>query len=140
MSVFYLADSDGNPVTVEYATSGSACFDLRCTSDFVIDHKVIGVAGTGLFLKGNWDGYMLQVLSRSGLASKGIVVLNAPGIVDSDYKDEIKVILANFGEHYSFKKGDRIAQAMVVSCEQKPHYHSFKQNTRNGGLGSTGIN
>jgi len=56
-----------------------------------------------------------MVCSRSGLASRGIFVANAPGIVDPDYTGEIKVILFNGSQepHY-VRQGDRIAQVLII--------------------------
>lgn len=62
------------------------------------------------------DHCYIQVKPRSGMAAKyGITVLNTPGTIDSDYRGELKVILINLGEEdYTVKKGDRIAQMIVV--------------------------
>lgn len=75
--------------------------------------------GTGLFMAIP-VGYELQVRSRSGLSFKqGIVVVNSPGTVDADYRGELKVLLANISnETYELQDGDRIAQLVIVRCEQ----------------------
>lgn len=92
----------------------------------------------------------LHVCSRSGLALKhGIIVLNAPGIVDLDYKDEIQVILINLSnKEYSIKSGDRIAQLLSNTNEPirimyNGMYYTRKDllhysSKRVGGFGSTG--
>ena len=60
-------------------------------------------------------GHFLAVCSRSGLATHSIFVANAPGIIDSDYRGELKVILYNTGgSRYEFKHGDRIAQLVML--------------------------
>lgn len=61
------------------------------------------------------DGYEGQIRSRSGLVLKeGIFILNSPGTIDSDYRGEIGVILANLSdEPYLTNKGDRIAQLVI---------------------------
>ena len=61
-------------------------------------------------------GYEVQVRPRSGLALKhGITCLNTPGTIDSDYRGEVKVILANLGdEEFLIERGDRIAQLVVA--------------------------
>ena len=91
------------------------------------------------------------VCSRSGLAAKhGVHVLNAPGVIDSDYRGEIKVILINLGKTaFTINPGDRIAQLVVT-----PYYGALKQienvelvnisdlsltKRGTGGFGSTGI-
>jgi dUTP pyrophosphatase len=65
-------------------------------------------------------GYEAQIRPRSGLALKhGLTVLNAPGTVDSDYRGEVQVILANLsGESWVLKRGDRIAQLVIAPVAQ----------------------
>lgn len=62
--------------------------------------------------------WLVTVVSRSGLASKSIFVTNAPGIIDPDYRGELKVLLYN-GSHETFyvKHGDRIGQLVLVRAE-----------------------
>lgn len=61
------------------------------------------------------DGYYVQVCSRSGLATRGLFVANAPGIVDPDYVGEIIVLMFNGGfETQYVKHGDRIAQLVLA--------------------------
>lgn len=86
--------------------------------------------------------YEVQIRSRSGLAAKfGVIVLNAPGTIDSSYRDEWKVILHNTGNAaYTIKNGDRVAQAIVAevipSVWRPVDYIS--PSARNGGFGSSG--
>jgi dUTP pyrophosphatase len=63
-------------------------------------------------------GFAGLVLARSGLAIKhGISCVNAPGLVDPNYRGELRVILINHGsEIFSAEAGDRIAQLLVVPC------------------------
>ena len=98
---------------------------------------------TGVYLKdvlpeGIPETAFAMVCSRSGLAIKqGIAVLNAPGIVDLDYTDTIKVCIVNHG-HYPvhIQKGDRIAQLVFCSAYRRPEL--VKDEERTGGHGSTG--
>ena len=66
-------------------------------------------------------GYEVQVRSRSGLAVKhGITCLNTPGTIDSDYRGEVKVILANLGaEPFEVVRGERIAAALAAPKEDR---------------------
>jgi dUTP pyrophosphatase len=81
------------------------------------------------------------VLSRSGLAAKyGVFVANSPGLIDSGYKGEIKVILHNGGtELVNFKPGDKVAQLLVLP---KPTavglVYQSAEDRGSGGFGSTG--
>ena len=89
------------------------------------------------------EGYEAQVRPRSGLAFKhGVTVLNTPGTIDADYRGEVKVILANFGnETFSVTRGMRIAQmvvAPVTRVDWRPA-DALDETTRGaGGFGSTG--
>lgn len=89
-------------------------------------------------------GFEVQVRPRSGLALKyGITCLNTPGTIDSDYRGEVKVILANLGhEPFVIKRGDRIAQLVpaVVTRATLTEVSSLDETARGlGGFGSTGV-
>lgn len=123
-------------------TKGSAAIDLCAMWGAVIKSGATEVIGTGWAIELP-EGSAGLVLSRSGLAAKhGVFVLNAPGLIDSDYRGEIKVILCNGGEKdYVVMEGDRIAQLMVVGL---PEFEvaitdELAETERGeGGLGSTG--
>ena len=90
------------------------------------------------------EGYEVQVRPRSGLAIKhGITLINCVGTIDSDYRGEIKVILANFGkEPFIVNKGDRIAQLVIARYEHiEWELVNNLDETERGerGFGSTGI-
>ena len=90
------------------------------------------------------DGYEVQVRPRSGLALKhGITCLNTPGTIDSDYRGEVKVILANLGdEDFVINTGDRIAQIVVAPVTQgvMVEVDALDDTERGtGGFGSTGV-
>lgn len=122
-----------------------AAFDLvaNITQPVIINPGYTEVIPTGVKLGLTHPEYAL-VLSRSGLAAKfSISVLNAPGLIDSGYRGEVKVILHNSGlAPYKVQAGDRIAQLMIL--RQAPVIlnvtTSLDETTRGeGGLGSTGI-
>ena len=88
-------------------------------------------------------GYEAQVRPRSGLALRyGIILPNAPGTIDSDYRGELKVIVMNAGaEPFAIKRGDRIAQLVVAPVVQAQweEIASLDDTERGaGGFGSTG--
>ena len=130
-----------------YATLDSAGFDLRANTDMYYTLKPLERAlfKTGIFIEIP-KGYVGYVCTRSGLAiKKGLVVLNAPGVVDSDYRQEIGVILINLSnEDVSVLPGDRIAQ-MIISTYEKVKFNLVKDikelssTDRSGGFGSTGV-
>jgi dUTP pyrophosphatase len=126
-----------------YATNGAAGADLKAGEDGCIFPGEIRLVKTGVFLEIP-EGFEGQVRPRSGLALKyGITILNSPGTIDSDYRGEVGVILANFGkEVFEFKKGDRIAQ-LVFSKVEKIEFQlvdTFEETDRgSGGFGHTGV-
>lgn len=100
----------------DYKTSGAAGIDLPAELDEPILLKPMDfrLIKTGLKIALPY-GLEAQVRSRSGLALKhGIVVLNAPGTIDADYRGEIGVIIANLSkEDFIINPGDRIAQLVI---------------------------
>ena len=134
-----------NPMP-EYKTPGSAGMDLRAylPKDYIIlQPGQRAPIPTGLYIELP-QGYEAQVRSRSGLSIKnGLVVLNAPGTVDSDYRGEICVILMNMGsEEVTIHNGDRIAQlviAPVVQVEIEEVLKLGDTERGEGGFGHTGI-
>jgi dUTP pyrophosphatase len=99
------------------ATSGSSGYDLASAEDgdLTILPGAIALVRTGLAFELP-PGLEGQVRSRSGLAAKSSVfVLNSPGTIDSDYRGEVKVVLANFGTvPFAVFPGDRIAQLVFI--------------------------
>jgi dUTP pyrophosphatase len=90
------------------------------------------------------QGLEAQIRPRSGLALRnGITCLNSPGTIDSDYRGEIKVILANLGQDdFTIRNGDRIAQVVVAPVLQVDWVErsSLEETARGaGGFGSTGV-
>lgn len=129
-----------------YETAGSAGMDLRAA---LADDKPLTLAPgtralvpTGLRIALE-AGYEAQVRPRSGLALKhGITCLNTPGTVDSDYRGEVGVILANLGaEPFVIRRGERIAQMVIARYAQATmvEVDTLDETARGaGGFGSTG--
>jgi dUTP pyrophosphatase len=89
------------------------------------------------------EGWEAQVRPRSGLALKhGITVLNAPGTIDADYRNEVMVVLINHGqEPFEIHRGDRIAQllfAAVTCCTWLPVPEAATLGSTDRGLGGYG--
>ena len=85
----------------------------------------------------------MQVRPRSGLAFRhGVTCLNTPGTIDSDYRGEVKVILANLGsEPFAVRRGERIAQLVPapVARAALAEVDALDETARGrGGFGSTG--
>lgn len=127
-----------------YATDGAAGMDVRAIESGEIKKNEIKLVKTGIFLEIP-EGYEAQIRPRSGLALKhGITVLNSPGTIDSDYRGEICLILANFGkEDFVFQKGERLAQIIfseVVKAEFVLTDQLGKTDRNEGGFGHSGRN
>ena len=133
-----------------YQTLQSAGLDLQSQEDHVrLTTGRFATFDTGVYLKDVLpDAARIQlnphvvlcgmVCPRSGLAAKhGVTVLNAPGIIDLDYPDTIKVILINLGNYpVEIMKGDRIAQLVFTSSYRRAELVNDEERT--SGLGSTG--
>jgi len=125
-----------------YAHPSDAGMDVRSVADLVIPAGGHALVPTGLVAIIP-PMYEIQVRPRSGLALKhGVTVLNTPGTIDSGYRGEIGVILANFGDKdFSVSKGDKVAQlvfAPVVQPEIEETDTIDETDRGAGGFGSTG--
>lgn len=125
-----------------YATDGAAGMDVVSAEDLTLAPGARHAVATG-FAMAIPAGYEVQVRPRSGLALKhGITCLNTPGTIDSDYRGEIKVILANLGtDDFAIARGDRIAQLVPAAVQNAAldEVASLDETARGaGGFGSTG--
>lgn len=123
------------------ATPGAAGWDLTAAEDVRLEPGQAVVVPTGWAVEIP-PGLEMQVRSRSGLATKGVVVANSPGTIDSDYRGEVGVILINSGKAvFDIKKGDRVAQAVFAEVP-RVSLEVFTELTPtdrgSGGFGSTG--
>ena len=126
-----------------YATDGAAGMDIVAAEDVLLAAGARHAVATG-FAMAIPHGYEVQVRPRSGLALKhGVTCLNTPGTIDSDYRGEVKVILANLGsEPFPIKRGDRIAQLVPAPIQRAilDEVTSLDETLRGaGGFGSTGV-
>ncbi len=134
---------DGGAQAPAYAHDGDAGCDLRSSVDLVLKPGQRAMVPTGLALAIP-EGYAGFVQPRSGLAAKhGIGVVNGPGLIDSGYRGEVKVILINFddSEPFRIERGDKIAQLViqkVAKASFKPVEELSDTVRGDGGFGSTG--
>ena len=126
----------------EYKTDGSACFDFQACSNHVFKKGELHILGTGVRCEIP-KGWCLLVFARSSLGLKKLIIPNSVGVIDSDYRGEIKVPLMYFGdEDISIEIGQRIAQGMLVKVTQANLIikNSLSETVRgSGGFGSTGV-
>ena len=129
-----------------YAHEGDAGMDL-----YALEDRIIPVAGQfspqvvrlGLAVELPPHTEM-QIRPRSGLAVKGLTVVNSPGTIDQGFRGELKVILANLGDwQIAIKKGDRIAQAVIkevprVLVKEVEAFTSERTERGTEGFGSSG--
>ena len=136
-----LDHGEGLPLPA-YATHDAAGLDVVAAEDVTLAPGGRHAVATG-FAIAIPSGYEVQVRPRSGLAFKhGISVLNTPGTIDSDYRGEVKVILANLGsEPFEVRRGERIAQlvpAPVLRAKFEEVADLDETARGAGGFGSTG--
>jgi dUTP pyrophosphatase len=134
---------DGRAVLPTRAYPGDAGFDLYALEERVLAPGERASVGTGIGVEIP-DGQAGLVLPRSGLAARhGISVVNAPGLIDSGYRGEIRVLLLNTDRAapFTISVGDRIAQLVVVKVEapEVVEVEELALSERGaGGFGSSG--
>jgi len=130
-----------------YAREGDAGADLLARTNVVLacrGGRAVVPTGVAVAIP---EGYAGLVLPRSGLAVRhGVTCLNAPGLVDSGYRGELRVVLVNHDpEHdYAVSRGDRIAQLVLVRVEEVafplvPEDGLGESERGSGGFGHTGM-
>ena len=128
-----------------YASPGAAAMDLHACTDEAVTIPAGGraVIPTGIAIALPDPGYVALIFARSGLGIKhGIALSNGVGVIDSDYRGEIRVGLTNLSDTpYTVQPGDRIAQLAVVPVVQAQleFCDALDETGRGaGGFGSTG--
>lgn len=134
-----------NAVIPHRATEGSAGLDLCACIDepLTLGGGETALIPTGLAIALPSAQYGAFVFARSGLSIKhGIGLLNSVGVIDSDYRGEIKVgVINQIKEAYTIQPGERIAQLVVMPVSVMPveEAESLDETERGaGGFGSTG--
>lgn len=123
------------------ATEGSACWDVFSTERKLFSPMEKGIIHTGLAFELPM-GRGLDIRPRSGWASRGLIILNSPGTLDSDYRGELLVSCMNLSSgNIVVNKGDRIAQIRPIRIEELEfeEVEELSETGRGeGGFGSTG--
>ena len=136
---------NANAIIPSYGSAYSAGVDLSACLDETVTlppHETL-IIPTGLAVEIP-EKHFGMVCSRSGLAAKnGVVVLNSPGIIDSDYRGEIKLIMINHSQTpFEIQNSMRLAQMIImpylqVICQETKTLSETQRGQ--GGLGSTGV-
>jgi dUTP pyrophosphatase len=125
------------------AHPGDAGFDLYAAEGVTLPPGARASIGTGIAVAIP-DGLAGLVLPRSGLAARhGITLVNAPGLIDSGYRGEVRVLMLNTDRDETFEVsvGDRVAQLLLVRFEAPvpEEVESLDETVRgSGGFGSSG--
>lgn len=126
-----------------YATDGAAGADLFCCERIVIEPGEVCLVRTGLSLEVP-EGYEGQIRPRSGMSMRyPIIIANAPGTIDSDYRGEVKIVIRNLSTFLpvEIEKGMRIAQLVLAPVARGifTDEQGLSITTRGtGGFGHTG--
>ena len=136
-----LPHGEGLPLP-RYASEDAVGLDVAAAEELTLQPGQRHAVATGFAMEIP-RGYEVQVRPRSGLAMKhGVTCLNTPGTIDSDYRGEVKVILANLGqEPFEIRRGERIAQlvpAPVLRADFVEVSELPETARGSGGFGSTG--
>ena len=138
MSRLPLRRLSADAVVPARAYAGDAGLDLAAAERHVLEPGERAVVSTGLAVAIP-AGYAGLVVPRSGLAARhGITIVNAPGLVDSGYRGDVKVVLLNTDRRETFvvEPGMRIAQLVIVAVpELEPVEEAELAETERGGRG-----
>lgn len=118
----------------------AAGFDVYTPAKFHVEPGLPVVVGMGFSVEIP-EGYCMRVIPRSGLASRGITIVNSPGLIDSDYRGELKVIFQSTTGIFGFDIGDRVCQLTfekVLPVEFEVVDEISETERGEGGLGSSG--
>ena len=126
-----------------YAHPGDAGIDLHARESIVIPcggGRVLMPTGIAIAIPLGWAGF---VLPRSGLALRyGLSVVNSPGLIDSAYRGELKVVLINTDptDDYEVTRGDRVAQLVLQRVGEVTwnEVDELSGDDRGGGFGHSG--
>lgn len=131
---FIVRNEDIRPIR---STKLSAGYDFIAPKSFTISSgdKVLFDTGVKVELE---PGYVMLLFPRSSLGNNGLVLTNTVGVIDADYRDEIKAMLTNHNSFHSIHidRGQKYMQGVIVK-------HGFAEEEdvtaeRKGGVGSTG--
>lgn len=141
MQVNVVVKDEFKPV---YANETDACMDLKSTQDVVIKPGEVCIIDSGVQIAVPEDYVLLMYVRSSTGIKKHLMLANGTGVVDTGFRESIKMALYNFGkEEQEIKVGDRICQFLILprpklELNQVEDNEEFRNGDRGGGIGSTG--
>jgi dUTP pyrophosphatase len=124
-----------------YSTKGSAYMDITATSKQVVDGKNYGFVEYGTQLAFEVpEGYFLDVRPRSSISNTGMILRNGCGVLDNDYRGELKLRFLSIPDTVQYEIGERIGQIALlplpkIEWEEVTELETTERN--DGGFGST---
>ena len=135
MKIYLLNENATAPTR---GSDGAAGLDFYASEDIIILKNGKGLISTGIALEIP-KGYYGRLAPRSGLSWKKHTIVSA-GVIDEDYRGEIKVVLFNHAdEHLSIKKGDRVAQLIIEKYYKFPMHIIHGEAEMNSNRGTKGF-
>lgn len=141
---FYLIKDDQFNFTPVRATSGAKGYDVFAARDtMLMPMGEVELVSIGIKIEICNCETLVQIVPRSNVGKRAIIIPNAPATLDSDYRGEVMVELYNIGNRWqSIKKGDRIAQIVSPNAIEWIEVDSESDLSKTergiGGFGSTG--
>jgi dUTP pyrophosphatase len=134
---------NSDAVIPKYNLAGDAGFDLSSVQDYIVLPGQTVLVDTGLAFELP-PNKVLLVCPRSGVSLKtNLRIANAPGVVDSNFRDSVRIIITNIGHTPHFvKKGDRLAQGLIQTIDvvEFVEVEELSDSERNkNGFGSSGV-
>jgi len=141
--MIYVKRLNDDAIIPKFQTEGSVGFDFHSIERIEVMPNRITIVPTGLSFEFS-SKFALLILPRSGLASRGIGISNSPGLIDPDFRGEIKILMHTLiDKPFIIEKGDRIAQGLFVECFSQMPFTEIGElsETKRGtaGFGSTGV-
>ena len=125
-----------------FQTDGAAGADLRSAENVTLTPHVVSMVDCGFSCRIP-KGYHAKIVARSSMGKNGIIIPNAPGIIDSDYVGRIRVLLLNLTDKpYEIRQADRIAQWLIEKNVEYCWQHSDNLGATDrdpAGFGTTGV-
>jgi dUTP pyrophosphatase len=131
-----------NAVIPSYAKPGDACMDLTAISETIVEEGGYGYIeyGTGLAFEIP-ENHVMLIYPRSSISNQGLILSNSVGVVDSDYRGEVKFRFKWIKGSNKYNVGDRVGQFMIIPrpIMELEEVEELSETERGqGGFGSSG--